>query len=73
LTSHIQAGVELQLLSLLDIRAGISRNYRSFGVGIDLILVHIDASYYWKDFGDASGEKAVDVLTVRVNIGVDGL
>jgi len=73
LASHIQAGVELQLLSLLDIRAGISRNYRSLGVGIDLILVHVDASYYWKDFGDASGEKAVDVLAVRVNIGVDGL
>ena len=73
LTSRLQAGVELQLLSLLDIRAGVSRNYRSFGVGFDLILVHVDASYYWTDFGDASGEKPVDALTVRVNLGVDGL
>lgn len=73
LTNRVQAGVELQLLSMVDVRAGISKNYRSFGVGIDLILVHVDVSYYWKDFGGESGEKPIDALTLRVNLGVDGM
>ncbi len=71
--NRVQAGVEIQLLSMVDVRAGVSKNYRSFGIGIDLILVHVDASYYWKDFGGTSGEKPVDALTVRVNLGIDGM
>lgn len=73
LVNRVQAGLEFELLSMVDVRAGVSSNYRSFGIGIDLILVHIDASYYWKDFGDALGDKPVDAFTLRVNLGVDGL
>lgn len=72
LWSRLNVGAEVRVLNLVDVRAGLNKGYKSVGVGLDLLLVHIDASYYWREYGVEIGDKPIDALTVRVNIGVDG-
>lgn len=69
--NHLKAGAEIKLLSVLDLRGGFNQGYYSVGVGLDLYAVRIDASYYWREFGSSIGDKAVDALSVRVNLGFD--
>jgi len=68
---HLRAGAEIRLLSVLDVRAGFNQGYFSVGVGLDLFAIKLDASYYWREFGKEIGDKPVDALTVRVNLGFD--
>lgn len=70
--NNLTAGAEIKLLSMLDIRGGINKGYYSVGVGLDLLVIHVDASYYWREFGVDIGDKPADALTIRVNLGVDG-
>jgi hypothetical protein len=72
LWTRINAGAEIRVLNMIDVRAGLNKGYKSVGVGLDLLLVHVDASYYWREYGVEIGDKPIDALTVRVNIGLDG-
>jgi len=72
LWTRINAGAEIRVLNMIDVRAGLNKGYKSVGVGVDLLLVHVDASYYWREYGVEIGDKPIDALTVRVNIGLDG-
>ena len=69
---HLRAGAEVKLLSMVDVRAGINRGALSVGLGVDLLVIHVDASYYWREKGVEIGDKPVDAFTVRFNLGVDG-
>jgi hypothetical protein len=69
--NYFRAGAEVRLLSVLDVRAGFNQGYFSVGVGLDLFAIKLDASYYWREFGNEIGDKPVDALTVRVNLGFD--
>ncbi|MBN2861309.1 MAG: hypothetical protein JXK93_13670 [Sphaerochaetaceae bacterium] len=69
---HLIAGAELRILSMLDARFGLNKGYMSIGAGFDLLLFHIDAAYYWREFGANIGDRPVDALTVRFNFGIDG-
>lgn len=68
---NLTAGVEVQLLSMLSARGGFNKGYWSLGVGLDLFIFHIDAAYYVREYGQVIGDKPVDALSVRVNIGFD--
>ena len=70
--NHLRAGAEVKLFSMVDVRAGINRGALSIGVGLDLLVIHLDASYYWREKGVEIGDKPVDALTIRFNLGVDG-
>lgn len=70
--NHMRVGAEMKLLSMIDVRAGLNQGYVSLGVGLDLFVIHIDASYYWREYGVEIGDKPIDALTVRFNLGVDG-
>jgi len=72
LLDNASAGAELKLLSFLTARAGINKGYYSVGVGLDLLVAHVDLSYYVREFGAEIGDKRVDALTIRFNLGVDG-
>ena len=72
LLDNASAGVELKLLSFLTARAGINKGYYSVGVGLDLLIAHLDVSYFVREFGVEIGDKRVDALTIRFNLGVDG-
>jgi hypothetical protein len=72
LWTRVNAGAEVRVLNMVDLRAGINQGWKSVGVGVDLLLIHVDAAYYWREYGLNIGDKPLDALTVRVNIGVDG-
>jgi len=72
LWTRINVGAEVRVLNMIDLRAGINKGWKSVGVGVDLLLLHADVSYYWREYGLNIGDKPLDALTVRVNIGVDG-
>ena len=70
--NHLKMGAEVKLLSMIDVRAGLNKGYISVGVGFDLLVIHVDAAYSWREFGVEIGDKPIDALTVRFNLGVDG-
>ncbi len=71
LLTHLNMGAELRLLSILDVRAGLNQGYISIGAGVDLWALRIEAAYYRQEFGVQLGDKPVDALTIRANIGYD--
>mgnify|MGYP000926923621 CR=1 FL=1 len=68
---HLNAGVELGLFDILTVRAGVNRGYMALGCGMWLPGIQIDASYGWQEFGKQLGDKPVDSLTIRFNLGLD--
>ncbi len=67
---RLKAGVELQMFKAFELRAGLNGGYVSIGGGINLFnVIHCEVAYYWNEFGDVLGEKDVDALTIRFNIG----
>ena len=62
-------GASVRLLSLLDFRYGINMGYQSIGVGFDLLVFHIDAAYYTREYGSSIGDKPIDALSLRFSIG----
>ena len=67
---RLKIGAELQFLNLFEIRAGLNGGYKSVGLGVNLFnVIHMEAAYYWNEFGHDLGEKDVDALTIRFNIG----
>lgn len=69
LLAHMRAGIEVELLKLLELRAGINQGYVSIGAGVNLMnLIHLEASYYRLEFGEKLLNKPVDALTIRMNL-----
>lgn len=68
--SRLRVGAELDFFKTFEIRAGLNAGYMSAGIGVNLFnAIHLEASYYWNEFGDRLGQKDVDALTIRINIG----
>ena len=66
-SAHV--GTQLTLLNFLDVRAGLSSGYKSFGAGFDIpFLVHVDAAYYFKEFGTVLGESPSDVFSIKLSL-----
>jgi len=68
---HVNAGVSVKLLGILDLRAGINQGYLGAGVGFGLLGLRVEASYYVREYGLEVGDKPVDALTLRFNLGQD--
>lgn len=66
--SSLNAGAQVRLFSFVDVRAGISQGYKSIGVGLDLLVIHLDAAYYWREYGDVLGQNPSDSLSVRFSL-----
>lgn len=71
LVNRLNAGAEVKLLNMFDLRLGLNQGYMSVGGGIDLFVGRVDVAYYWREFGEQIGDKPVDALSVRVNLGFD--
>ncbi len=64
----IRAGVEVELLRTVELRAGINQGYYTIGAGFNLFnVLHLEASYYRQEFGKNLGDLPVDALTIRFN------
>lgn len=69
LLAHMRAGIEVEILKLLELRAGINQGYVSIGAGFNLMnIIHLEASYYRLEFGEKLLDKPVDALTIRMNL-----
>ena len=68
---HLNAGVEVSLLKVLSLRAGVNRGYMSVGAGLGILGMRVDATYGWQEFGTELGDKPVDSFTIRFNLGYD--
>ena len=69
LLSHMRAGIEVEILKLLELRAGLNQGYVSIGAGFNLMnIIHLEASYYRLEFGEKLLDKPVDALTIRMNL-----
>ena len=67
---HLNAGAEVTL-AIFNLRAGINRGYATVGVGFGFIGMRVDATYGWQEFGTEIGDKPVDSLTIKFNLGYD--
>ncbi len=61
-------GASVRLLSILDVRGGISQGYKSIGAGFDLLIFHIDAAYYVQEYGASIGDKPIDALSLKFSL-----
>ncbi len=61
-------GASVRLLSILDLRYGLSQGYQSFGVGFDLLVFHLDAAYYTMEYGEQVGDKPIDAVSLRFSL-----
>lgn len=71
LLSHLKMGLDLRLLSVLNVRAGLDAGYVTLGAGLDLYVLKVEAAYYHHEFGLRIGDKPVDAVSIRINIGWD--
>lgn len=55
----------------LDVRAGLNQGYLTYGVGIDLALIEIDATYFTNELGAYSGQIRNDRYQVGVTVTFD--
>lgn len=68
---HLNAGLELGLFDTLILRGGLNSGYYTAGASLDFYALRIDAAYYWMEMGTGAGERGVDGLSIRFNIGYD--
>lgn len=66
----IHAGVEVSA-GLLDIRAGLSQGYLTYGVGLDFSILKFDASAYTEELGANIGDNRNDRYQASVTLQLD--
>lgn len=67
--NHLNAGLEVSLLNIAYLRGGISSGYWTAGASFNLAVFRVDCAYYWKELGSRAGQRPVDGLTLRFNLG----
>lgn len=55
----------------LDLRAGLSQGYLTYGVGVDLALLEIDATYFSSEMGAYSGQIRNDRYQIGITMTFD--
>lgn len=68
---HVNAGAEIRILSILDVRGGFNQGYWTVGAGLDLWAIKMDVAYFWQELGTTAGANSTDGLSIRFNIGWD--
>ena len=69
--AHSKMGVELSLINFLKVRGGLNSGYFTVGGTVNIGIITLDAAYFWEEMGIVSGQKGLDGVSVRVNIGWD--
>ena len=69
LLKRVNAGLELGLFDTVMVRGGLNSGYYTVGASFDLFVFRVDAAYYWIEMGESAGERGLDGLTIRFNLG----
>lgn len=70
LSKKLHLGTEASI-GPLDLRAGISQGYLSYGFGLDLWIFQIDAAAYAVELGTYAGQSKNDRYNVSITINLD--
>ena len=68
---HMKAGAEFSLFNFLKVRGGMNSGYFTLGGSVNIGIITLDAAYFWEELGAFAGEKGLDGLSIRCNIGWD--
>lgn len=67
---HFSLGFEVSWRDIAAVRFGMNSGYFTLGSSLQYFGMKIEAAYYWEEKGAQAGEKALDALSVRLNIGM---
>lgn len=70
LTKKLHFGTEVSF-PILDLRAGLSQGYFTYGVGIDFWLITIDAAAYTEELGSSVGSVRSDRYQASISLNLD--
>ncbi|EQD25208.1 MAG: hypothetical protein M1537_01000 [Nitrospirae bacterium] len=66
---HTRFGVQYQFPEILTVSAGLYEGYPTFGVGIDLWAVEVNASYYTEEASPVPGLNPDHIVSLQVAFG----
>ncbi len=66
---NVSAGAEVGLLGTFVVRGGLNSGYWTAGASVDLWALRIDCAYFWQEMGSSAGQRGLDGLTIRFNLG----
>lgn len=66
---HTRVGVQYQFPAILTLSAGLYEGYPTFGVGVDLWAVEVNASYYTEEASPVPGLNPDHILALQVAFG----
>lgn len=64
----LHAGAEVELLSLVSLRAGLNKGYLSAGVGLNLLVVEVNAAVFTEELGDCPGDQGRSGVAIQAAI-----
>jgi hypothetical protein len=64
----VHLGAELRLLRVLNAWAGLNQGYFTFGAGLDLFVIEINASMFTRELGRYLGDRSSSGATLEVAI-----
>ncbi len=70
ISKKLHIGAEVNL-GFVDVRAGLSQGYLSYGAGVDLWLITIDAAAYSEEMGSYIGERRSDRYQASISLNLD--
>ncbi len=66
---HTRFGVQYQFPEILTVSAGLYEGYPTFGVGVDLWAVEVNASYYTEEASPVPGLNPDHIVSLQVAFG----
>lgn len=69
-TKKIHIGTEASF-GLIDLRAGLSQGYLTYGAALDLSFIRIEAAAYTLELGNSAGQSPSDRYQASVSINLD--
>ncbi len=66
---HTRLGVQYQFPEILTLSAGLYEGYPTFGIGVDLWAVEVNASYYTEEASPVPGLNPDHIISLQVAFG----
>jgi hypothetical protein len=65
---NVHLGGEVSLLRFLKVRGGFNQGYLTAGVGLNLFVIELDATYYSRELGNYAGHRQNEALVIGTKI-----
>jgi hypothetical protein len=61
----LHLGTEIGVLRFLKLRGGFNQGYLTFGAGVDLLILDINAAFFTREMGDHIGDRPSSGMTLE--------